>query len=91
LLNLFSFSYDNPCLVHFLYNQNQTLAYEKVDVAVIEVGLGGRLDSTNVITPEVSLITNISWDHMDLLGDTLQKIAQARSMYSQDVANWSQT
>ncbi len=48
---------------------------QKVDVAVIEVGLGGRLDSTNVITPEVSLITNISWDHMDLLGDTLQKIA----------------
>jgi len=48
---------------------------EKVDVAVIEVGLGGRLDSTNVITPEVSLITNISWDHADLLGDTLQRIA----------------
>jgi len=50
-------------------------AKQKVDIAVIEVGLGGRLDSTNVITPEVSLITNISWDHMDLLGDTLQKIA----------------
>ncbi|HEV8511878.1 MAG TPA: folylpolyglutamate synthase/dihydrofolate synthase family protein [Cyclobacteriaceae bacterium] len=48
---------------------------QKVDVAVIEVGLGGRLDSTNVITPEVSLITNISWDHANLLGDTLQKIA----------------
>ncbi|GHN02897.1 tetrahydrofolate synthase [Cytophagales bacterium WSM2-2] len=50
-------------------------ANEKVDIAVIEVGLGGRLDSTNVITPEVSLITNISWDHMDLLGDTLERIA----------------
>jgi dihydrofolate synthase/folylpolyglutamate synthase len=50
-------------------------AQQKVDVAVIEVGLGGRLDSTNVITPEVSLITNISWDHANLLGDTLQKIA----------------
>lgn len=50
-------------------------AREKVDVAVIEVGLGGRLDSTNVIHPIVSLITNISWDHMDLLGDTLPKIA----------------
>lgn len=50
-------------------------AREKVDVAVIEVGLGGRLDSTNVITPEVSLITNIGWDHKDLLGDTLNKIA----------------
>ena len=50
-------------------------AKEKVDVAVIEVGLGGRLDSTNVITPLVSLITNISWDHKDILGDTLPKIA----------------
>lgn len=50
-------------------------ARQHVDVAVIEVGLGGRLDSTNVITPEVSLITNISWDHANLLGDTLQKIA----------------
>ena len=48
---------------------------EKVDVAVIEVGLGGRLDSTNVITPLVSLITNIGYDHMDLLGKTLPKIA----------------
>lgn len=50
-------------------------AKERVDIAVIETGLGGRLDSTNVITPLVSLITNISWDHKDLLGDTLQKIA----------------
>ncbi len=49
--------------------------HQEVDVAVIEVGLGGRLDSTNVITPALSLITNISWDHMDLLGDTLNKIA----------------
>jgi dihydrofolate synthase/folylpolyglutamate synthase len=47
----------------------------KVDVAVIEVGLGGRLDSTNIIIPVLSLITNIGHDHMDLLGDTLQKIA----------------
>ncbi|HEY3371294.1 MAG TPA: Mur ligase family protein, partial [Prolixibacteraceae bacterium] len=47
----------------------------KVDVAVIEVGLGGRLDSTNIITPEVSVITNISFDHMALLGNTLPKIA----------------
>jgi dihydrofolate synthase/folylpolyglutamate synthase len=50
-------------------------AREHVDVAVIEVGLGGRLDSTNIIVPEVSVITNISYDHMDLLGNTLQKIA----------------
>ena len=46
-----------------------------VDIAIIEVGLGGRLDSTNIITPEVSVITNISFDHMALLGDTLPKIA----------------
>ncbi|MDF0718268.1 bifunctional folylpolyglutamate synthase/dihydrofolate synthase [Muricauda sp. 334s03] len=50
-------------------------AEEKVDVAVIEVGLGGRLDSTNIITPEVSLITNIGLDHTQFLGDTLEKIA----------------
>lgn len=48
---------------------------EKVDIAVIEVGLGGRLDSTNIIQPEVSVITNISFDHVGLLGDTLEKIA----------------
>jgi len=46
-----------------------------VDIAVIEVGLGGRLDSTNIITPVLSVITNIGHDHMDLLGDTLEKIA----------------
>ena len=50
-------------------------ANERVDIAVIETGLGGRLDSTNVIAPLISLITNISWDHKDILGDTLQKIA----------------
>ena len=54
-------------------------AQQKVDVAVIEVGLGGRLDSTNVITPLVSLITNISWDHKEILGDTLQKIAYEKA------------
>ena len=54
-------------------------AKEKVDIAVIEVGLGGRLDSTNIITPEVSLITNIGYDHMDLLGDTLEKIAMEKA------------
>ncbi len=50
-------------------------AQESVDIAVIETGLGGRLDSTNVIQPELSVITNIGWDHMNLLGDTLEKIA----------------
>lgn len=48
---------------------------EKVDIAIIEVGLGGRLDSTNIIAPEVSLITNIGLDHTDILGDTIPKIA----------------
>ncbi|WP_295123177.1 folylpolyglutamate synthase/dihydrofolate synthase family protein [uncultured Chitinophaga sp.] len=48
---------------------------EKVDIAIIETGLGGRLDSTNIITPELSIITNISFDHMHILGDTLPKIA----------------
>lgn len=48
---------------------------EKIDIAVIETGLGGRLDSTNVIQPELAVITNIGWDHMNLLGDTLEKIA----------------
>ncbi len=51
----------------------------EVDVAVVEVGLGGRLDSTNVITPEVSVITNISFDHVNLLGDTLPKIATEKA------------
>ncbi|MBC7864083.1 MAG: bifunctional folylpolyglutamate synthase/dihydrofolate synthase, partial [Bacteroidia bacterium] len=50
-------------------------AKEKVDIAIIETGLGGRLDSTNVISPLVSVITNIGYDHMNLLGDTLEKIA----------------
>ena len=54
-------------------------ADERVDVAVIEVGLGGRLDCTNVITPEVSVITNISIDHTDLLGDTLEAIAHEKA------------
>lgn len=50
-------------------------AKQQVDIAVIEVGLGGRLDSTNVINPELSVITNISFDHTDILGDTLPQIA----------------
>jgi dihydrofolate synthase/folylpolyglutamate synthase len=50
-------------------------AEQKVDIAVVEVGLGGRFDSTNIITPELSVITNIGWDHMNILGDSLEKIA----------------
>jgi dihydrofolate synthase/folylpolyglutamate synthase len=54
-------------------------AEEEVDVAVIETGLGGRLDSTNVIMPVLSVITNISYDHMDLLGNTLEAIATEKA------------
>lgn len=54
-------------------------AEQQVDVAVIEVGLGGRLDSTNIIRPEISIITNISFDHMQFLGDTLPQIAAEKA------------
>jgi len=54
-------------------------ADEKVDFAVVEVGLGGRLDSTNVIQPAVSVITNISYDHMDVLGETIEQIASEKA------------
>jgi len=50
-------------------------AQQKIDIAIIEVGLGGRLDSTNIIHPLLSVITNIGLDHMDMLGDTLEAIA----------------
>lgn len=50
-------------------------ARQEVDIAIIEVGLGGRLDSTNIIRPELSVITNIGWDHMNILGHTLEEIA----------------
>jgi folylpolyglutamate synthase/dihydrofolate synthase len=52
---------------------------EKVDYGVIEVGLGGRLDSTNVLTPKVSVITSISLDHMNILGDSLKDIAKEKA------------
>ncbi|NYC31630.1 folylpolyglutamate synthase/dihydrofolate synthase [Clostridium saccharobutylicum] len=58
----------------FLYFYN-----EKVDYGVIEVGLGGRLDSTNVLTPEVSVITSISFDHINILGNTLEEIAKEKA------------
>jgi dihydrofolate synthase/folylpolyglutamate synthase len=54
-------------------------AREQVDYAVIEVGLGGRLDTTNIISPELSIITNISLDHIALLGDTVEKIAAEKA------------
>ena len=54
-------------------------ATKKVDIAIIEVGLGGRLDSTNIIKPEVSVITNIGFDHMQFLGNTLEAIAKEKA------------
>lgn len=54
-------------------------ARQNVDIAIIEVGMGGRLDSTNIITPEACVITNISWDHTQFLGDTLPKIAAEKA------------
>ena len=57
----------------------QYFAEERVDIAVIEVGMGGRLDSTNVIDPLISVITNIGFDHMAFLGDSLEKIAMEKA------------
>lgn len=57
----------------------QYFAEEDVDVAIIEVGLGGRLDSTNIITPDLCVITNISKDHTQFLGDTIEKIAAEKA------------
>lgn len=54
-------------------------ALNQVDIAIIEVGLGGRLDSTNVICPQLSVISNISFDHMNILGDTLAEIASEKA------------
>jgi dihydrofolate synthase/folylpolyglutamate synthase len=54
-------------------------ARKKVDIAIVEVGMGGRLDSTNVILPELSVITNIGWDHMNILGDSLELIAREKA------------
>ncbi|MEZ5026707.1 MAG: folylpolyglutamate synthase/dihydrofolate synthase family protein [Chitinophagales bacterium] len=57
----------------------QYFAKKKVDIAIIETGLGGRLDSTNVITPLLSIITNISYDHQNILGNTLSEIAAEKA------------
>lgn len=57
----------------------QHFAQEKVDIAVIEVGLGGRLDSTNIISPELSVITNIGLDHVSILGNSLEAIAAEKA------------
>lgn len=79
-----SFVQANKMLIHKIepsfFEATVAMAFEhfakhQVDIAVIEVGLGGRLDSTNIITPEISVITNISLDHTNMLGNTLQEIA----------------
>ena len=54
-------------------------AEQKCDIAIIETGLGGRFDSTNIIVPELSVITNIGWDHVDILGNSLEKIAYEKA------------
>jgi dihydrofolate synthase / folylpolyglutamate synthase len=54
-------------------------AEQNIDIAIIETGLGGRFDSTNIITPEISVITNIGMDHMNILGNTLEKIAYEKA------------
>jgi len=76
---------DNPAfknLSFFEMTVGMTFDYfarQQVDVAVVEVGMGGRLDSTNVILPELSVITNIGLDHTQFLGDTLEKIAAEKA------------
>lgn len=70
--------FNEHCLSFFEMTVGMAFAYfaeKNVDIAIVEVGLGGRLDSTNIIVPEVALITNIGLDHVDMLGDTLPKIA----------------
>lgn len=70
--------FENHSLSFFEMTVGMAFEYfskEKIDIAVIEVGLGGRLDSTNIITPEVSVITNIGLDHTQFLGNTLEAIA----------------
>ena len=65
--------FEMTVLLSFLHFSN-----EKVDIAIIEVGLGGRLDSTNIINPILSVITNISLEHTNLLGNSIEKIAQEK-------------
>lgn len=77
-------NYDAVCSGFSFFELATALAFQyfseqKVDFAVIEVGLGGRLDCTNIITPELSIVTNISFDHVQFLGDTLPKIASEKA------------
>ena len=86
--NIISFVKKNQAIIEELkpsfFELSVALAFdffakESIDIAVIEVGLGGRLDSTNIITPELSVITNIGLDHTDILGNTLTKIAYEKA------------
>lgn len=70
--NLSMFEIDTLIAIHFFLDQD-------VDIALFEVGLGGRLDATNVIMPLISLITTIGFDHMDILGDTLALISMEKA------------
>ena len=70
--NLSMFEIDTLIAIHFFLDQD-------VDIALFEVGLGGRLDATNVIIPMISLITTIGYDHMDILGDTLALISMEKA------------
>ncbi len=65
--------FEYATVIAFLYFYNQ-----KVDYVVLEVGLGGRLDATNVVDSEIAVITSIGWDHMHILGDTIEKIAKEK-------------
>jgi dihydrofolate synthase/folylpolyglutamate synthase len=83
-VNKFVHKYSDLCPEPTFFELTIAMAFdyfatEAVDIAVVEVGLGGRLDSTNIITPEVSIITNISLDHTNLLGDSLQLIAAEKA------------
>mgnify|MGYP000669094236 CR=1 FL=1 len=75
-------AFENICISFFEFTVAMAFDYfakEKVDIAIIETGLGGRLDSTNIIKPELSIITNIGIDHTNLLGNTIEKIAAEKA------------
>jgi folylpolyglutamate synthase/dihydrofolate synthase len=75
IIEKYNLTYFEACtLLAFKYFSD-----EKVDIAVVEVGLGGRWDSTNVLEPEISVITNVSFDHMHMLGNTLLDIAYEKT------------
>lgn len=70
----------NPSFFELTFGMAMSyFAQKKVDIAIVEVGLGGRLDSTNIITPELSLITSIGLDHTDLLGENIEEIAAEKA------------